>query len=111
MATEKDARDLRDPQGLHAVILEVRAQNPTLEFHTCADIAYGRHCALFSQHYSATEETVPKYMRKMQGLAVKGNLPATRVLLDYDWPLPWDMDPEIADRARQMSSADAEVVE
>lgn len=111
----EDRRDLRDPRLLGNALL---VSKEVITHGHAADLSkiYDAHSNSFkkvynfSPHQSATDVTVPRYRQKMQTLAARGDLAATRVLLDHGWPLPVHMDQAILKRAREMRSAEAEVL-
>jgi len=117
--TVTDTRDLRDPHTLgreviaHAYLMRNGLHGPARQgtlssLISSVDFDYVED---YSHDETNVQTTIDTYRSKMQKQAAEGDVYALRVLLDKAWEVPSDVDQALLERAREMHSADDEVVE
>lgn len=107
-----DRRDLRDPAKVGIALKSALRAFPGISASELYDAeVHALKIPDIPHDSSLVQSTVATYRSKMQAQAAKGDLAAVRILLDKEWPLPDDLDPTLAERAREMSSADDEVID
>lgn len=108
--TERDQRDLRDPQAMGRLDEQLKEQGigpATVR----ADMIANMSVANYPGDESTVQFTIPAFIAEMQEKAATNDPAALRVLLDHGWALPQGLDQEVIERALRMGSADDEVVD